>query len=92
MRVRHGYLHWTILPPGIVYFLVPAQELEKNTLGRLMATHGVECFHDHVLPFPMQIDNRFNYSEPLQNIDPRLVELAYPEVTCRMSLAAITGR
>ena len=54
---------------------------EKILLGRLMATHGVECFHDHVLHFSDADRQQIQLlQEPLQNIDPRLVELAYPEV------------
>ena len=54
---------------------------EKLVLGRLMSTHGVDFFRDHVLHFSeedeIQIDE---LRHVLTKIDPKMIELAYPEV------------
>ena len=69
--------------PVSFYFLVFLHKSwsEKILLGRLMATHGVECSHDHVLHFSDADRQQIQFIRTaLRNIDPRLVELAYPEV------------
>ena len=54
---------------------------EKLLLGRLMATHGVDYFRDHVLHLSSQDSAQIQLlKEPLQRIDPKMIELAYPEV------------
>ena len=50
-------------------------------LGRLMATHGVDYFSDHVLHFSDEDrDLIHELNEPLRNLDPKMIELAYPDV------------
>ena len=52
---------------------------EKMVLGRLMATHGVDYFSNHVLHFSKQDQNLVEeLKEPLQNLDPMMINLAYP--------------
>ena len=52
---------------------------EKMVLGRLMATHGVDYFSNHVLHFSEQDRNLIEeLKEPLQNLDPTMINLAYP--------------
>ena len=54
---------------------------EKLVLGRLMATHGVDTFSNHVLHFSEE--DRIlveELKEPLKQIDPKIIELAYPHV------------
>ena len=52
---------------------------EKMVLGRLMATHGVDYFSNHVLHFSKQDQNLIEeLKEPLQNLDPTMINLAYP--------------
>ena len=54
---------------------------EKLVLGRLMATHGVDTFANHVLHFSEE--DRIlveELKEPLKQIDPKIIELAYPHV------------
>ena len=54
---------------------------EKLLLGRLMATHGDDYFRDHVLHLSPQDRAQVQLlKEPLQRIDPKIIELAYPEV------------
>ncbi len=54
---------------------------EKILLGRLMATHGVDHFRDHVLHLSADDVAQIQLlEEPLRRIDPKMVELAYPEV------------
>ena len=54
---------------------------EKLVLGRLMATHGVDYFSDHVLHFSDEDrDLIHELNEPLRNLDPKMIELAYPDV------------
>ena len=54
---------------------------EKLVLGRLMATHGVDLFRDHVLHFSEEDENQIDELRPvLTNIDPKMIELAYPEI------------
>ena len=52
---------------------------EKLILGRLMATHGVDYFSNHVLHFSNE-DRALieQLNEPLRNIDPMIIKLAYP--------------
>ena len=52
---------------------------EKMVLGRLMATHGVEYFSDHVLHFS-ELDRILieELKEPLKQLDPSMINLAYP--------------
>ena len=54
---------------------------EKLMIGRLMATHGVDYFRDHLLHFSKddeeQIEELKNF---LVDIDPKMIELAYPEI------------
>ena len=55
---------------------------EKLMLGRLMATHGVDYFRDHVLHLSEQDIAQIDLLRgPLQSIEPKIVELAYPEVS-----------
>jgi penicillin amidase len=55
---------------------------EKLMLGRLMATHGVDYFRDHVLHLSAaDIAQIQRLKAPLQNIEPKIIELAYPEVS-----------
>ena len=55
---------------------------EKLMLGRLMATHGVEYFRDHVLHLSDQDCAQIELLRaPLQNLEPKIIELAYPEVS-----------
>ena len=54
---------------------------EKLVLGRLMATHGVDIFSNHVLH--LSEEDRILVEElkkPLKQIDPKIIELAYPHV------------
>ena len=55
---------------------------EKLLLGRLMSTHGVDWFREHVLHFSAadeaQIDT---LAEALRSLDPAMLALAYPEVS-----------
>ena len=52
---------------------------EKMVLGRLMATHGVDYFSNHVLHFSEQDRNLVEeLKEPLQKLDPKMINLAYP--------------
>ncbi|HIK72209.1 MAG TPA: penicillin acylase family protein [Gammaproteobacteria bacterium] len=54
---------------------------EKMVLGRLMATHGVDYFSNHVLHFSDEDRALINdLKEPLRNLDPKMIQLAYPEV------------
>ena len=54
---------------------------EKLILGRLMATHGVDYFSDHVLHFSDEDRVLVNdLNEPLRNLDPMMIKLAYPDV------------
>ena len=54
---------------------------EKMVLGRLMATHGVDYFSNHVLHFSDEDSALINdLNEPLRNLDPKMIQLAYPEV------------
>jgi len=52
---------------------------EKMVLGRLMATHGVDYFSDHVLHFS-ELDRSLieELKEPLKQLDPSMINLAYP--------------
>ena len=54
---------------------------EKLVLGRLMATHGINYFSDHVLHFSDE-DRALieELNEPLRNLDPMMIKLAYPLV------------
>ena len=54
---------------------------EKLVLGRLMATHGVDYFSNHVLHFSDE-DRALieELNEPLRNLDPMMIRLAYPFV------------
>lgn len=55
---------------------------EKILLGRLMATHGVDYFCDHVLHLTSEDIAQIQLlEEPLRRINPKMVELAYPEVS-----------
>ncbi len=52
---------------------------EKMVLGRLMATHGVDYFSDHVLHFSDEDRTLIEeLKEPLQTLDPSMINLAYP--------------
>jgi penicillin amidase len=54
---------------------------EKLMLGRLMATHGVDYFRDHVLHLSAADINQIELLKtPLQRIEPKIIELAFPEV------------
>ena len=54
---------------------------EKLVLGKLMATHGVDTFSNHVLHFSEEDRNLVEeLKEPLKQIDPKIIELAYPNV------------
>ena len=54
---------------------------EKLVLGRLMATHGVDTFSNHVLHFSEEDRSLVEeLKEPLKQIDPKIIELAYPHV------------
>ena len=54
---------------------------EKLVLGRLMATHGVDKFSDHVLHFSDEDINLIEQlKEPLKHLDPKIIELAYPNI------------
>ena len=54
---------------------------EKLVLARLMATHGVDLFREHVLHFSEQDENQIEeLREVLLNLDPKMIELAYPEI------------
>ena len=54
---------------------------EKLVLGRLMATHGVDKFSNYVLHFSDEDRSLVEeLKEPLQQIDPKIIELAYPHV------------
>jgi penicillin amidase len=54
---------------------------EKMVLGRLMATHGVDYFSNHVLHFSDEDRELINeLNEPLRNLDPQIIKLAYPDV------------
>lgn len=55
---------------------------EKLILGRLMATHGVDSFSNHVLHFSEEDRSLVSeLNEPLRNLDPKMVKLAYPFVS-----------
>ena len=54
---------------------------EKLVLGRLMATHGVDYFSNHVLHFSDEDRSLIEeLNEPLRNLDPLMIRLAYPFV------------
>ena len=54
---------------------------EKMMLGRLMATHGIDYFSNHVLHLSNEDRGLINdLNEPLRNLDPQIIKLAYPEV------------
>ena len=54
---------------------------EKLVLGRLMATHGVDYFSDHVLHFSEDDRSLIEYlKEPLEKLNPAMINLAYPLV------------
>lgn len=54
---------------------------EKMLLGRLMATHGVDYFRDHVLHLSAADEALIaELEEPLRTLDLGAVELAYPEI------------
>ena len=54
---------------------------EKLVLGRLMATHGVDYFSNHVLHFSDEDRSLIEeLNEPLRNLDPMMIRLAYPFV------------
>jgi penicillin amidase len=61
---------------------------EKMLLGRLMATHGVEYFENHVLHFNEE-DRQLvsDLREPLSSLSMASLQLAYPDV----SAPAISG-
>ena len=52
---------------------------EKMVLGRLMATHGIDYFSDHVLHLSEEDKNLVEeLKEPLKTLDPTMIKLAYP--------------
>ena len=54
---------------------------EKMLLGRLMATHGVDYFRDHVLHFSATDEALISeLNESLRAMDMGAIELAYPEI------------
>lgn len=54
---------------------------EKLVLGRLMATHGINYFSDHLLHFSDEDRTLIEeLNEPLRNLDPMMIKLAYPLV------------
>ena len=54
---------------------------EKLVLGRLMSTHGVDLFRDHVLHFSEEDEGQIEeLRDMLTKIDPKIIELAYPEI------------
>ena len=66
---------------------------EKMLLGRLMATHGVDYFRNHVLHFSDTDEELIEELKPyLQELDMGAVRLAYPEVRADdQARAAITS-
>ena len=69
---------------------------EKMLLGRLMATHGVDYFRDHVLHFSASDEDLIaELNEPLRALDMGAVEFAYPEVnadpTAASALSKLSG-
>lgn len=69
---------------------------EKMLLGRLMATHGVDYFRDHVLHFSGADEALIaELDGPLRALDMGAIELAYPEVkgdpVAANSLSALSG-
>ena len=66
---------------------------EKMLLGRLMATHGVDYFRNHVLHFSDTDEELIEELKPyLQELDMGAVRLAYPEVSAdHQARAAITS-
>ena len=54
---------------------------EKLVLGRLMATHGVDKFSDHVLHFSDEDINLIEQlKEPLKHLDPKIIAIAYQKI------------
>jgi len=53
---------------------------EKLVIGQLMARHGVDYFRNNVLHFSDQDEKLIELlSEPLQKLNPRMIQLAYPD-------------
>jgi len=69
---------------------------EKMLLGRLMATHGVDYFRNHVLHFSDTDAELVDELKPyLQELDLTAVQLGYPEINAnseaRAALATLSG-
>ena len=69
---------------------------EKMLLGRLMATHGIDYFRNHVLHFSDTDAQLIKELEPyLRELDVGAVQLGYPEVNAdpaaRAALTALSG-
>ena len=55
---------------------------EKMMLGRLMATHGVEYFREHVLHFSKSDEDQISeLNGCLRVMNPKIIELAYSDIS-----------